>query len=439
MAEIWESCLATGLADGADAAAALALLARFCLPCHATGGDAPMRLETTLQVQRRSAQIEQSLAEARMPPWLPGGGGLEIRGAPGISDSDRALLRRWIAAGLPGLPAEPAPLAPAPPAPSPPAPASGVPAAAPSLPAAEAAAPWVPLARMTQGWSIPAEGEWRSRAFALPTLERAPAMLRALRWRADDGADAVGAITVVADPARQARILEGADGSPGYEGAGDVGLFSSGTAGAMGVGQRTFSLPAGYGIPWPAGADAVVEMHALPGGRPRTVQGALEAQAAEPGATPVTGLLLFSLDVDIPPGTCGAVMRRSVELTQEAELLGALPRAHGICAGMTLRVHRPGESSLTVLELPRWDPHLRRAYLLAAPLRLPAGTTLDVEWRFDNSAANPRVSDPPQQVRLGMGMRDEWPGMLLWLAAPQERFAALEETVRTLHARQMEE
>ena len=68
-----------------------------------------------------------------------------------------------------------------------------------------------------------------------------------------------------------------------------------------------------------------------------------------------------------------------------------------------LDVERVGSGPPVVLvDIPRWDYNWQETYWLQEPIAAKAGTKLEVEAVFDNSADNPNnPSSPPRPVRIG--------------------------------------
>ena len=49
-----------------------------------------------------------------------------------------------------------------------------------------------------------------------------------------------------------------------------------------------------------------------------------------------------------------------------------------------------------------WDFNWQGSYRYASPVKLPQGTRLEMQYTYDNSAANPHnPSDPPKEVKFG--------------------------------------
>jgi hypothetical protein len=68
---------------------------------------------------------------------------------------------------------------------------------------------------------------------------------------------------------------------------------------------------------------------------------------------------------------------------------------------MRIEAHYADGRSETLLSVPRYDFNWQRRYVLAEPLRVPAGTRLVVKAVFDNSERNPANPDPSAWVRYG--------------------------------------
>jgi hypothetical protein len=72
----------------------------------------------------------------------------------------------------------------------------------------------------------------------------------------------------------------------------------------------------------------------------------------------------------------------------------------------------PNGTRRTLLRIPEWNFNWQQQYLYAAPIRLPAGTDVVMEFTYDNSGDNPRnPSHPPRRVTWGPSSTDEMAGL----------------------------
>ena len=77
------------------------------------------------------------------------------------------------------------------------------------------------------------------------------------------------------------------------------------------------------------------------------------------------------------------------------------PHMHYRGREITFRVEDPKGVATTLLSIPRYRFAWQFTYELAAPLKVPAGSTITAVARYDNSARNPDNPDPSQEVTWG--------------------------------------
>ena len=221
-----------------------------------------------------------------------------------------------------------------------------------------------------------------------------------------------------------ARKRDGVDGTPGYAGMepGDVqapdGFYLVWTPGQA----PTAPLP---GQAWriDGDTDLVVQLHMQPTGKPETVRPSIALYFTDVAPTvPRMTLRIGDRPIDIAPGA-SFTMRDEVTLPVDAELLALFPHLHYL--GRTVRVSAKLPATAAeraLLAIDDWDPAWQDKYVLAAPLRLPAGTTLAMALGYDNSAANPRNPHlPPARVQTGERTVDEMGNVTFELRLGNER------------------
>jgi hypothetical protein len=96
----------------------------------------------------------------------------------------------------------------------------------------------------------------------------------------------------------------------------------------------------------------------------------------------------------------------------DVDAIGINPHAHYICKEMYGYALLPNGTRRTLLRIPEWNFNWQQQYLYAAPIRLPAGTDVVMEFTYDNSGDNPRnPSHPPRRVTWGPSSTDEMAGL----------------------------
>jgi hypothetical protein len=81
---------------------------------------------------------------------------------------------------------------------------------------------------------------------------------------------------------------------------------------------------------------------------------------------------------------------------------------HLLGRAMTVTARLPDGSTRSLLRIDDWDFDWQLRYEYARPVSLPAGTRIEAECVYDNSAGNPaNPSKPPRVVTSGFETTDE--------------------------------
>jgi hypothetical protein len=161
--------------------------------------------------------------------------------------------------------------------------------------------------------------------------------------------------------------------------------------------------------PIPKGADLVIQIHYHPSGKPEMDQSSLGLKLSDkPGTQGRTAIIMFNRRIDIAPGDSNYVIKSSLVIPRNVDLLGIAPHAHYLCKEMKITAHMPDGSSKPLIWIKDWDFNWQGSYQYAKPVQLPAGTRVDLEYIYDNSEKNPRnPAHPPVRVRWGEQTTDE--------------------------------
>lgn len=369
---------------------------RNCVPCHRAGQVAPFSLLTFRDAARRADQIAFVTSRRIMPPWKPEPGYGRFRGERRLSDEEIALLRRWAAAGAPeGDPAS---------APPPPVFTSGWQLGEPDL-----------VVAMTVPFELPAEGPDIFRNFVLPVALQGGRHVEAIELRTDNP-QALHHATLLLDPNRRGRQLDEQDPDAGFAErmlwSGEIGppdgQFLAWTPGR---------IPTRTGDPWylPGGSDLVLEAHLLPTGKPEQLRATLGLYFTD--RLPERRAVMVRLgteSIDIPAGAADYHAADRFVLPVDVEVLAVYPHAHYLGREIEARATLPDGTRVPLIRIASWDFNWQDQYEYEQPLRLPAGTALEVDFTYDNSPANLKnPSRPPVRVRHGPRSSDEMGNLLL--------------------------
>ena len=380
--------LAARTADVTFARDVAPILYRHCAACHRPGEVAPFPLLTYADAAKRAALIATVTASRYMPPWEPEPGYAHFLGARRLSDRDIATLRHWAQAGAPE--GDPSQLPPAPHFPD------GWQLGTPDL-----------AVRMPTPFAVAADGPDLYQCIVIPLHLTEDKYVRALEFR-PGARRVVHHALFLLDAAHIARRNGDA-----YSCFGTPGFLPSGALGGWTPGMQPERIPEGLQRILRKGSDLVLQVHYHPTGKPETDQSTLGLYfAKEPPAKWVADIALGSHQIDIPAGERSYKVRDHFTTPVDVQAIGIIPHAHYICKDMQGWAILPDGSRKWLIWIRDWNFNWQEQYRYAAPVKLPAGTRLEMEFTYDNSDANPRnPNHPPRRVVWGPDTTDEMAGL----------------------------
>jgi tetratricopeptide (TPR) repeat protein len=323
-----------------------------------------------------------------MPPWKPEPGYGDFVGARRLTEDEIGVIQRWAGAGAPR--GELSDLPPAPTA------ADGWRLGQPDL------------VVMTEPFTLPAGGVDVLRNFVVAIPTPATRYVAALEFRPGN-ARVVHHANIRVDRTRTARRLDASDPQPGFDGFIAAGSFPDGHFLGWTPGQ--LRPPETGGMSWrlEPESDLVLQLHMQPSGAETTVQAAVGLFFTDtpPGRMPFM-IRLGRHDIDIPPGAARYTIEDRYTLPVDVDTFAVQPHAHYRATEVRGYAILPDGARRWLLYIRDWDFNWQDTYRFTAPIALPKGTTLTMEFTYDNSAANRRNPDrPPRRVRWGENSSDE--------------------------------
>jgi len=368
-----------------------------CAQCHRPGGAGPFNLLTFQDAGKRAAQLAAVTGSGFMPPWKADGHPGEFVAQPRLTAGEVALIARWAAAPVEG-PGR---------APEPPRWADGWYLGTPDL-----------VVTLPAGYTLPGEPSDVFRIFAVPLKVTGTRYVRGIEFHPGN-ARVVHHANIRIDRTDGSRRLDEADPAPGYD-----GLMA-----------RSAEYPDGHFLGWTPGqvaplvetdlawrldpgTDLVVQLHMQPSGKPEPVQPTIGFYFGDRPATRTPTILrLGSQGIDIAPGDGRYVVTDRYTLPVDATLLAVQPHAHYRAVDVTGTAAFPDGSTRTLIHIGNWDFRWQHVYRYVEPIALPRGTTVAMQYVYDNSAGNPRNPQvPPARVRWGQRSFDEMGDLWFQLA-----------------------
>ncbi len=366
------------------------LLFAHCTPCHRPGEAAPFPLVTYRDTQRFGKQITIVTRSRFMPPWLPAPGPHRFADERRLDPEQIATLRRWVEAGMP----------------------EGDPADLPAVPT------WTEgwqvgqpdrVVTLSEPFTVPAGGTDVFRNFVIPSGATEQHFVKAVEIRPGNPRVAHHAILRI-DRTLGSRVLDEADVGLGF---GGMDMGGSQAPDGQSVVWAPGKVPDGGrdGIAWrlSPGTDLVLQLHTQPSGKEEQVQPSIGLfYADEPPRYHVFEMMLRNRVIDIPAGEANYLVEDRYTIPVGIQVLSVMPHAHYLGRDLRGDAVLPDGRRISLIHIPDWNFDWQDRYRYEQPVHLPAGTTIEMLFVYDNSAANPRnPNHPPQRVQDGSRSVDE--------------------------------
>jgi len=390
-----------------------------CSSCHRPGEIAPFSLLSYQDAGKRAKLIASVTARRYMPPWKPEPGFGDFADVHRLTDQQIELIQNWANSGAVEGDAKDKI--------EPPKFAEGWQLGTPDL-----------IVEMPQAFTVPADGRDIYRCFVVPLNLTEDKSVTAVEFRPGNRKVVHHSILHLEQPGVDRR-RDGADGHPGYNCFGGGGVGVEGGLGGWVPGQRPEFLPDGVGRSVPKGADLVIQNHYHPSGKPETDRSSVGIYFSRtPPKRIVVSIPVISRNIYIPAGEREYKVSASFTTPIQMEVNDVAPHMHLIGKEMKVTATLPDGSTKPMIWIKDWDFNWQGQYRFKQPMILPAGTRVDMEATFDNSADNPRnPNDPPKIVRWGEQTTDEMAIVFLQCVTsnPADRvtlFTALFQQMATL-------
>jgi len=362
------------------------MLQRNCIECHRAGEIGPFAMDSYDQVVGWAETMLETVENQRMPPWHAAPEYGEFVNARSMAESDKQLLRDWIAGGY----------------------TRGEDSDLP------------PPDDYVEGWRLEREPdmvvEMRERAFIVPQegVVEYQYFVADLGLTEDKWVSAAQVIPGNASVVHHAiAFVRPPDGSQ-FRGVGWLSAYVPG--------QRTQTMPPGRARRIPAGSKLVFQMHYTPNGKEQpdiTKIGLIFLPESEVTHEVFT-LVGIDQDFEIPPNASGHVVEAEVPwLPENGELLAVTPHMH--YRGKAFRLFAGSDQQSILLDVPGYDFNWQHTYQFSVPLSLDRLKRLAFAATFDNSATNPFNPNPNEWVAWGDQTWEEMAVAFFEVAEPRVR------------------
>lgn len=366
------------------------ILQRECQSCHRQGEVAPFSLVDYSDAQAWATEIAVYTKARLMPPWKPAAGYGHFKNERSLTDTEIAMISRWVETGAPAGELDAVP-------------------PAPKFPEGWALGEPDWIVEMPVEYEIEPEGEDEYRHFIIPTNFEQDMYVQAVDVQPGNR-KTVHHVIAYLDMNGEARKLDAQDEKPGYvtEGTGP-GFDDAGTLGGWAPGVTPSVLPAGVGYLLPKGADIVMQVHYYRTGhteRDRSRLGIYFSKTPETAKLHIVSAI--NSEFEIPAGASWHEVLASRRIKRDVYLLATMPHMHLLGRDMRLIATTPEGKQHDLIWIQDWDFNWQDIYHYREPLFLPEGTQVELVAHFDNSAENPaNPHEPPVPVGWGEKTTDE--------------------------------
>jgi len=385
-----------------------------CVSCHRPNSSAPFSLLSYADARKHAPDIVKVTASGYMPPWLPARGFGSFAGERHLTAEEIKLIERWVEGGMvegSAVDLPPVPVFP-----------DGWQLGPPDL-----------VVEMPEAYKLAAEGRDLYRNFVIPAPLKEARFVRAFEFHPRNRA--VHHVRIKFDPTRQSRRLDGQGEAPGFPGMKTPGKFPAGHMTTWVPGLTPHAVPDGLQWALERDADIVLEIHLQRTGKEESVSPQIGFYFTN--APPSKSSFLVGLTselIDIPAGETNYLVERKIQLPVDVQALTILPHLHYLGKEAEAFAVLPSGKREWLLRIPDWDFNWQGEYQYREPVALPAGTTLEMRYRYDNSAANARnPNHPVRRVVYGPQSTDEMAELWLQVVVKNAAdLAALQKVYKNL-------
>jgi hypothetical protein len=387
-----------------------------CTSCHRPGEIAPMSLLTYAAARPYARAIGARVTNGTMPPWHADPAHGQFANDRRLTETEKNVILKWVAAGAPegnasDLPAQPV---------YPDGWTIGKPDA---------------IFALQEDYPVPAKGTVDYKYFEVPTNFTEDRWIQAFEVKPGSPSVVHHVIVYARPPRRQppaasttpapaaaARPQQRREPpfsfAPNMEEPDDVKANEArqetpndrpapqgGTGSFVGgftPGQSVRVFAPGSAMRLPAGSTLVFQMHYTANGKATTDRSRIGFVFANqpPVQETIIGALV-NQNFTLPAGAASTEVDAEMTLNQDMTLWSLLPHTHVRGRRWQVEATYPDGRKEIVLAVPNYDFNWQTDYVFKEPLKLPKGTKLKTLAWYDNSAANKSNPDPSANVHWG--------------------------------------
>ncbi|HEY3781834.1 MAG TPA: redoxin family protein [Fimbriimonadaceae bacterium] len=368
------------------------ILEKHCISCHRPGEVAPFSLIGYTNARKWAPNIARVTYNRQMPPWKAVHGYGEFADDISLSEEQILTLQRWNEAGAPKghLVSENLNYPPVP----------EWPLGKPDM-----------ILEPSRPYKLAADGADVYRNYVIHTNFKETRYVTGLDVKPGNRRVVHHVIAFVDAGTRSNQLLAAEmDGQEGYTGSGaGPGFFPDTTLGGWVPGSRPRLTPNDIAYRLKPGANIVIQVHYHKDGKPEedlTRAGIYFDK--EPPKKVLNVTWLVNPMIKIPAGDADHKEHLTFHVHRDMTAYGLTPHMHLLGKSMKADVVFPDGTRQPLVFVNDWDFNWQLFYQFKEPIKIPAGSVIEAEATYDNSADNPRnPNHPARTVTWGEQTTDE--------------------------------
>lgn len=191
------------------------------------------------------------------------------------------------------------------------------------------------------------------------------------------------------------------------------GIDRETSLGCAAPGVEAYTLPEGYAFLLPKGAGIRLDMHYVKKAGPGTGVTDISQVGLTFARTPTRFRVRFNpagnTTFEVPPANASWLVGSARTFDASTTILALWPHGHSRTSTATYWAFYPDGKKELLLDVPKYDHRWQQLYVYRTPKVIPAGTRIEVTYKYDNSPARGarKAFDSNDPVRFGARANDE--------------------------------
>jgi hypothetical protein len=365
---------------------------RHCAGCHRAGDIAPMSLLTYAEVRPWAASIREQVRTGAMPPWHSAAPRGQFSNDRRLTESEKELITRWVAAGAP----------------------QGNVKDLPPLPSFtenwEIGQPDA-IITMPEPYVVPAKGVLAYQNFTVPTNFTEDKWIQAIEVRPGARGVVHHVLVFVTGKFPSEAYTQTVPQRPRRGTAGTherEGRMAETLLATTAPGTNAMVFQAGTALRVPAGASVRFQIHYTTNGKETSDRSSVGMIfAKQPPEMEMHTSAFFNPFLVLPAGAPDVTVPSAIQFDEDVHLTALFPHTHLRGKSWDYQIVYPDGHAEDVLPVPYYDFNWQTYYIFANPLAVPKGSKIEAVARYDNSVNNKSNPDPAKEVHWGEQTWDE--------------------------------